>query len=302
MKKLISIWVFMLSWSPVVTMPATSKAQEHRYYPGWIWDTIEVRGGVPNSDYDVEIHFWTCTWHVSDSGTTDGNGDDTNRTVRIGPGDGIGPLDDAFRIHYTSGPKTCTREGGIIKGIAPSGTRNSNVIGSVVQLPPGDPLYEDLQYTFFQNVQQEMDIWKEVAWLQAGTDFRMTLPEHFTFDGVPLLSSTNPADLELGSPYLSGGNRTVFVPIISNQKHDPFAGINIKTDIWVDGGLPTGDYFYEFAGSFDVTAVSQPDTILYSLDASSNAMGFEKIPDPASLALGLIGVVSVGWLRRRRTI
>ena len=292
-------WCVFLLVVGLAVCPALG--QEHRYYPGWLWDTVEVRGGTPDSNYDVELHNLSCTWFIEDSGTTDSDGDDTNRITRWAPNYGIGRYQDKFRIHYTSGPSTCTYEYGTIKGRGSgNNTRNSNVTGSVVQLPEADPMFTGLSYTIVQNVQDEMDLWSEAAWLQPGSDFTLTLFDGFTFDSVPTVSSLF-SDIVLGTPLLSGDATTLTVPIVSNQRINALGGIEITgTDIWTPGGMSPGDYFYEISGVFDITSVLDTGTVVSTTSAVSNALGFQKVPEPAGPVLLTLGVGGLGLRRRRR--
>lgn len=292
MKQVICVAMVSVGWVSL------AEAQEHRYYPGWAWDTVEVRGGAPNSNYDVEVHARTCTWRVEDSGTTDGDGDDTNRNIRWCPNDNFGPFDDAFRIHYTSGPKTCTREGGIVKGRgAGNNTRNSNCSADIISLPEDDPIFSGLTYTIAQNVQEEIGIWGEAAWLEGATDFTLTLPTGFTFSGVPVVSPLH-SDLLLGAPMLSSASELT-VPILSNAMTNPLDGLQIVSDISTPGGLDPGDYFFEFCGQLSITPVSAPGNVLDQGLAKSCALGFTKVPEPAGLVLLVVGS-GIGLLRRRR--
>ena len=134
------------------------------------------------------------------------------------------------------------------------------------------------------------------GWLLPGTWVSITLPEHFTFAGMPtVLPLLGVPDLMLGPAFLEDGNRTLSVFVSFNGRIEPLQGMRV-TDVFVayDGvGIPF-EYRGSITGTMDLTEVADPSAIIDS--------GIVSAAVYAGTVLDVGALPVVRRVRRRRRV
>jgi hypothetical protein len=223
------------------------------YDPGWFWDSWEVTG-PPNTDFKVQLHHRRCRWRTVATGTTDGSGEDSGIVIHWGPSDGYQPFDDAVRVRFSGG----VGQGGEFSGS--SHLYCANFLGTSASFEVGQAgLTGPNAMQFVQNTADLMNITGQAIWLVDGSTMTIRLPRHFVFTSLPTVQSSVPGELTLGTPTLIEAGRTLQVPVISNPRKDPLAGITF-TDVFIAyDGIPLADFYWaDVTAPMDLTPSDQP--------------------------------------------
>jgi hypothetical protein len=133
---------------------------------------------------------------------------------------------------------------------------------------------------FVQNDADLIAATGEAAWLLDASQVTITLPPHFTFDGLPGVEAIDVADLQLGPPTLADA-RTLVIPVVSNARGDVFNGINI-TDVFLhyDGVALPDFYWPQLLSTVDITPVTQPFNPTATIDAEGYYRGMAVYAAP----------------------
>ena len=235
-----------IAWTAGEAAATTTTYTEWWFPPG---DTWVIRSTRPNTDYHWEGHHTNCTWsNILDGtgdvagGTTNAAGGDTGFLVRLGPGAGVQPFHNAVRAVFANGT--------VQQLTAPGGRTNGSVEGTIVEFTNDVPSISGLVgYQIAQNDPTLTAITGLEGWLLPGSTVQVTLPEHFQFAGVPVVTPLLAGDLVLGPATLEAGGRTQrrqVMPTRSYQSQSQLpvhfglgesAAIDSLRVVWPDGAV-----------------------------------------------------------------
>lgn len=240
----------------IVTLCGASQAQADIYCSGYLWESWEITTGPASMTYVLQQKNQQGNWVPilngsggNAGGMTTAAGTDSGWLVKPGPGAGLSPTSSAVRAVFADGTIVNLK----LKG--PIGT-NLSVSGEGARFDYGvGDLSGPLSYVISQNLPEFMDITGQSGWLQTGSVIAVHMPLHFQMANVPNVQALNPADLVLGPPMLEKGGQALLIPVLDNQRMDPFNGIIIENMIvQYDGiGIPL-----EYPAVLDVQFVTTP--------------------------------------------
>ena len=240
----------------IVTLCGASPAQADIYCSGYIWESWTVTTGPASMTYSLQQKNRQCNWDYIYTGVSGVAGGMTNAAKfdsgwlgKPGPGAGLSPTSSAVRAVFADGTIVNLK----LKG--PIGT-NLSVSGEGARFDYGfGDLSNPLSYVISQNLPEFIDVTGQTGWLQAGSMIKIKMPLHFQVANLPDVNALNPVDIELGVAILGNDGHTLLIPVLNNQRMDPFNGIIIENMIvQYDGvGIPL-----EYPAVLDIQFVTTP--------------------------------------------